>query len=165
MESVRNIIITIISMCFLRSRGLIFKYYIGNSRAWKEPVKAHWLLYVQPDLTFQDSASIIPTRCFCESCRPMRTALLLYVYSIICSAFTVETECVYCEVWAESLNKFQVTCRLWMAAANAVIFSFSVTDYCSRVPSFCAYSCVTWINIKHNSMSLLRRSLLLMSLK
>jgi len=30
MESVRNIIITIISMCFIRSRSSIFKYYIGR---------------------------------------------------------------------------------------------------------------------------------------
>jgi hypothetical protein len=102
------------------------------------------------------------TRCFCESCTAMRTALfllllllLLLVCSIICLVFIIETECVYCEVWTESLNKFEVTFHLWMAAANTVRFSYSVTKYCSKVPSLCAYNCVTWINIGRSSISLL----------
>jgi hypothetical protein len=34
------LLIIIISMRFLRGRSLIFKYYVNNSQASKEPVKA-----------------------------------------------------------------------------------------------------------------------------
>jgi len=105
------------------------------------PFKAHWLLYVQPGLTFSNSTFCPHRVVMCFMWISEQTEIIS-LYNINWLVFVTETVCVYCAVRTGYLNVTWVICFIWIWEQTAIISLYSINWLVFITETECVYCAV-----------------------